>query len=102
VILGGLVAAIGAVRAGDDPVRRDVRVFNWIELIGSILLFLTIGGYATVLLILGYGFGDDGQVAIGSGFVALGIHPAIRMVWLIFRPSKAASERDHSTTHTDR
>ncbi len=88
LMVGGLVAAIGAIRAGTEPVTREVRIFNRIELGGAIALFLTLGVYAAVLLILGYGFGDVNRQAVGSGFVALGIHPAVRMIWLIFRPRK--------------
>lgn len=89
VMIGGLIAAIGAIRAGEDPATPEVRRFNRLELGGSIALFLTLGCYAAVLLILGYGFGDVARTAVGSGFVALGIQPAVRMVWLIFRPRAA-------------
>lgn len=86
VVIGGLIGGIGAVKAGTEPLTREVRVFNRIELTGAIMLFLTLGTYATVLLILGYGYGDAGRASAGAGFVALGIHPSIRMLWLIFRP----------------
>lgn len=98
VVLGGCVAAIGAVKAGADPVTKQVRVFNRIELGGAIAVFLTLGTYAAVLLVLGYWFGDSSRVAVGAGFVALGIHPAVRMFWLIFRPSKKHVEVTTGTT----
>lgn len=93
VILGGLVAAIGAIRAGEEPITRDVRIFNWIELVGAVLLFLTLGGYAAVLLVIGYGYGDAGRSVVGAGFVVLGIPPAVRMIWLIFRPTAARTAK---------
>lgn len=86
VIVGSLVAAAGSIRAGSEPVTKEVRVFNGVELFGAITLFLTLGSYATLLLIFGYALGDDNRVAVGAGFVALGIPPTIRMLWLIFRP----------------
>lgn len=86
VVAGGLISAVGSIRAGTEPVTREVRVFNRVELLGSILLFLTLGSYAAVLLTLGYLFGDTNRIAVGAGFVALGVHPAVRMVWLLFRP----------------
>lgn len=89
VMIGGLIAACGAVRAGSEPVTPQVRFFNWVELVGSTILFLTLFVYAGSLLVLGYVFHDDGRVAVGSGFVALGVHPAIRMAWLTFRPHRA-------------
>jgi|GEM_PF-2947201 len=86
VMLGGLVAGIGAIRAGAEPITREVRIFNWIELFGAIALFLTIGGYAVMLLILGYVYGDEARASVGSGFFALSVHPAVRVFWLILRP----------------
>jgi len=86
VVVGGFIAAIGAIRAGSEPVTQSVTRFNRIELVGTVMLFLTLGTYAAVLLILGYYFGDTSRSAVGSGFVALGVHPAVRMIWLIFRP----------------
>lgn len=86
VVVGGLIGGIGSLRAGTEPLTREIRVFNRIELAGAILLFLTLSTYATILLILGYGYGDAGRSSIGAGFVALGIHPSVRMVWLVFRP----------------
>lgn len=91
VVVAGLVAAVGALRAGEEPQTKLIRVFNRIELGGAIGLFLTLGAYATILLLVGYGVfgpGDVNRVAGGAGFTALAAHPAIRMVWLIFRPGK--------------
>lgn len=93
VVLGGLVAAFGSLRAGAEPITPKVRRFNRIELTGAITLFLTLGTYAALLLILGYVFGDPGRATVGAGFVALGVHPTIRMFWLIFRPRFI--QRDH-------
>ena len=86
VVLGGAVGSFGSLRAGTEPANRMIRVFNRIELTGAIMLFLTLGTYAALLLIIGYGYGDPGRASAGAGFVALGIHPTIRMLWLIFRP----------------
>jgi hypothetical protein len=86
VVLGGFIAAVGSLKAGSEPMTKDVIRFNRIELTGAILLFLTLGTYAVILLILGYRFGDNGRASIGAGFVALGVHPTIRMFWLFFRP----------------
>lgn len=86
VVLGGFIASVGAIRAGTEPVTKPIRAFNWIELVGSTMLFLTLFTYAGALLFLGYVYGDNGRVAVGAGFIALGIHPAVRMIWLTFRP----------------
>lgn len=86
VIAGGFVGGMGALRAGAEPITKDIKVFNWIELVGAVLLFLTLGIYASVLLYIGYVYGDIGRISNGSGFVALGVNPAVRMVWLILRP----------------
>jgi hypothetical protein len=86
VVIGGFVGGIGALRAGEEPQRRSTRVFNGIELGGAIILFLTLGTYATLLLVIGYGYGDAGRQSVGSGFVALGVGPAVRMIWLMLRP----------------
>lgn len=86
VCVGGFIAAIGAIKAGGEPVTLTVLRFGRIEMVGAILLFLTLGTYAAVLLVIGYGYGDTSRAAIGAGFVALGVHPAVRMIWLIFRP----------------
>lgn len=86
VVLGGLIGSIGSLRAGTEPANRHIRIFNRIELVGAIMLFLTLGTYAALLLIIGYGYGDGGRASAGAGFVALGIHPTVRMLWLIFRP----------------
>jgi len=86
VVLGGFVGALGSLKAGAEPLTIEVRLFNRIELTGAILLFLTLGTYAALLLILGYGYGDTGRASVGAGFFALAINPTVRMIWLIFRP----------------
>ena len=98
VVIGGLIGGIGSLRAGTEPLTREVRVFNRIELTGAILLFLTLSTYATVLLILGYGYGDAGRSSVGAGFVALGIHPSVRMIWLSFRPRFLAFAHSNPST----
>lgn len=75
LVLGGAVAAFGSI--------ADGHVFRRVELVGSWALFLTLGGYAAVLLVLAYGAGDVNRAAVGAGFVALGIQPGVRMLWLM-------------------
>lgn len=99
VVIGGFVGAIGALKAGTEPITREVRVFNRIELVGAIILFLTLGTYASVLLFIGYGFGDLGRMSAGAGFVALGVNPAVRMVWLIFRPRLIKANQNAHIDH---
>lgn len=99
VVLGGLIGAIGGIRAGTEPTTKQVRVFNGIELTGSILLFLTLGTYAAVLLVIGYGYGDAARSSIGAGFVALGVPHFIRMLWLILRPRFMKIPGHHIVAH---
>lgn len=89
VVIGAFVASVGSLRAGAEPATKEVRLFNRIELSGAILLFLTLGTYAGVLLIVGYGFSDPSRMSSGSGFLALGVPPTVRMLWLIFHPRVA-------------
>lgn len=86
ITLGGLIAAIGAVRAGEEPVTNFIRRFNWIEIVGTTLLMTAVGGYAVVLMFYGFVYDDLGRQTIGSAMVALAIRPTVRLVWLIFRP----------------
>lgn len=103
VIVGGFVSAIGALRAGEEPQTRTIRVFNGIELGGTIALFLTLSTYAVILILIGNGAfaaqrvaSDDtattlanlARVAVGCAILALASHPTVRMVWLFFRPGK--------------
>ncbi|HEY4267854.1 MAG TPA: hypothetical protein VGM94_06650 [Galbitalea sp.] len=103
VMVGGLVAAIGALRAGEVPLTRTIKVFNWIELWGTVALFLALTFYAGLLIIIGSGAfseqriaSDDtathlanlARVAVGCAILALSSHPTVRMVWLFFRPGK--------------
>lgn len=75
LVLGGMVASFGSI--------TDGHAFRRIELVGAWALFLTLGGYAAVLLVLAYGAGDASRAAVGAGFVALGIQPGVRMLWLM-------------------
>lgn len=75
LIVGGVVAAAGSL--------SDSKRFRRVELIGAVFLFLTLGGYAGTLLWLAYGTGDTARAAAGAGFVALGIHPLVRLAWLL-------------------
>ncbi len=75
VILAGIAATFGSI--------SDGRVFRRLELGGSWVLFLTLGTHATVLLILAYGTGDVSRAAVGADFVALGVTPGVRMLWLM-------------------
>lgn len=75
LIVGGIIATAGSI--------ADGHVFRRVELVGAWTLFLTLGGYAVVLLILAYGSGDAGRAAVGAGFVWLGVQPGVRMLWLM-------------------
>lgn len=75
VVLGGACAAIGSI--------GDSKGFRRAELAGSWTLFLALGVYAAVLLLLAYGSGDPDRAAVGAGFVALGVTPGVRMLWLM-------------------
>lgn len=75
VVLGAGTAAIGSV--------SDAKTFRRVELAGAWTLFLTLAVYATVLLFLAYGQGDAGRAAVGAGFVAVGVPPGVRMLWLM-------------------
>lgn len=89
ILLGGLVSGAGATRAGEEPQTRTIRVFNRVELAGTIMLCLMLGGYAASLLWYGYFIVDDpGRQTIGAAMTALAVRPGVRMVWLIFRPGK--------------
>jgi len=75
LIVGGIVATFGSL--------SDSKVFRRVELGGAWALFLTLGVYSSVLLALAYGSGDASRAAVGAGFVALGIQPGVRMLWLM-------------------
>lgn len=75
LIIGSITAAVGSL--------RDTMLFERFELVGTILLFITIGSYAVILLVLAYGLGDTNRAAAGAGFIALGSLPGMRMLWLI-------------------
>lgn len=75
LVLGGAVAAIGSASSS--------RLFERIELGGAWALFLTLGGYAATLLYLAYSEGDANRAAAGAGFVALGVAPGVRLLWLM-------------------
>lgn len=96
VVLGGLIGGIGSTKAGAEPLTPIIKRYNMIELVGSVLLFLTLGTYAALLLVIGYGYGDAGRSSIGAGFVALGIPATVRMLWLIFRPRFLALQGHHT------
>jgi uncharacterized membrane protein YhdT len=86
LVLGGIVATIGS--AGSS--KRFERVETW----GAWALFLTLATYAITLLVLAYGNGDNSRAAVGAGFVALGIMPLVRLLWLMSQlgRKKAAPE----------
>ena len=86
VVVGGFVAGVGSLKAGTEPVTKSIKRYNAIELTGAVILFLTLTIYAGTLLYIGYVYHDNGRASVGAGFVALGVHPTVRMFWLIFRP----------------
>lgn len=75
VVLGAMIGAIGSI--------SDKHVFRRLELGGAWTLFVMISVYAVCLLILAYAAGDVDRAAAGSGFVVLGVTPAVRMLWLM-------------------
>lgn len=89
ILVGGVIGGAGATRAGEEPVTRMVQQFNRAELLGTILLFLSVGLYAVSLLVYGYLINfDPGRQTIGAAMTALSIRPGVRMVWLIFHPGR--------------
>lgn len=89
ILSGGLIAGIGATRAGEEPARSIVRIFNWVEFVGAAILTLSLGVYAASLLVYGVHYDDLGRQTIGTAMAALATGPAVRMVWLIFRPARS-------------
>ncbi len=73
--LGGIVAAIGSAASS--------KAFERVETVGAWVLLLTLGTYAFTLLVLAYGIGDQTRAAAGAGFVALGVQPLVRLLWLM-------------------
>jgi hypothetical protein len=47
------------------------------------VLLLTLGTYALTLLWIAYGLNDQSRAAVGSGFLALGVQPLVRLLWLM-------------------
>lgn len=78
LVLGGVLGAFGSI--------GDTMRLRMIELAGSWLLFLTVGSYAAILLILAYGVigePDLDRATGGAGLLALGVQPFVRMLWLM-------------------
>jgi hypothetical protein len=75
LIIGGVVATIGSA--------SSEKAFERTELVGAWALFLTLGCYAATLLWLAYSEGDSNRAAAGAGFVALGVAPGVRLLWLM-------------------
>lgn len=75
LVLGGIVASFGST--GDTKALRNI------ELVGAWALFLTLGGYALTILFLAYATGDVNRAAVGAGFIALGVSPGVRLLWLM-------------------
>jgi len=75
LVIAAVLAAIGSA--------ADTKPFRLMELIGSWALFISLGVYAIVLLFIAYHDGDATRAAVGAGFVALGIQPGVRMLWLM-------------------
>lgn len=74
LVLGGILGSVGSVSRH--------KVFETLELIGSLLITLTVGSYAAVLLFLAYVLGETGRAAVGAGFVVLTVPVLVRMLWL--------------------
>jgi len=74
LVIGGVLASIGSV--------SRFKWFERAELVGSILITLTIGSYASIMLFLAYALGDIDRAAGGAGYIALLMGPLVRMLWL--------------------
>jgi len=72
--VGAAIAAVGSIS------RR--KTFERIELVGSSVVSLAVGSYATILTFVAYGLGDVSRVSGSAGFVALAIPLLIRTMWL--------------------
>lgn len=72
--IGSILASIGSV--------SRLKWFEMTELIGSILVTLTVGSYAAVLLFLAYAGQEADRAAGGAGFVVLTVPVLVRMLWL--------------------
>jgi len=79
--LWAIALIIGAVTGSIGSISRR-KLFERLELIGSSLVSLTIGSYASVLLFIAYGLGDTTRISGGAGFVALSIPFIVRTLWL--------------------
>jgi len=86
--VGGFIAAIGSLRAGEDRALRITRVFNNIELIGAILVTITLMAYAGSLLWVAFVEGSISRQSVGSGFTALLVPNLVRMVYLLVQLGK--------------
>lgn len=92
--LAGIGAAIGS--AGSS------KGLETIELAGACILFLTLGTYAATLLWIAYGIGDQSRAAVGSGFVALGVQPFVRMLWLMAQLGRKSNTRAQENEAAER
>jgi hypothetical protein len=98
VVVGGLVAMIGATHAGEET-QVAIKVFNRIELAGTVILTVALHTFGVILLLLGMGLVEApsdpatpvqnlGRIAVGIAIFGLASHPRVRMIWLFFRPGK--------------
>lgn len=74
LILGGVLGAFGSVSRH--------KLFERFETAGALLLSVTVGSYACIVLFLAYAAGDVDKAAAGAGFTALAIPIIIRCMWL--------------------
>ena len=92
LIGGGVAAAIGSAASS--------KVFERVETVGAWILMLTLGTYALTLLWIAYGIGDQSRAAVGAGFIALGVQPLVRLLWLMSqlgrKKTAPAQENDHA------
>lgn len=91
--LAGIAAAIGSAGAS--------KRFERIEMVGAWVLFLTLGTYAITLLYIAYGIGDPSRAAVGAGFVALGVQPLVRLLWLMSQLGRKATPAHESLTERE-
>lgn len=93
LIAGGVAAAIGSAASS--------KRFERIETVGAWILLLTLGTYALTLLWIAYGIGDQSRAAVGSGFIALGVQPLVRLLWLMSQLGRKQPAQENDPTERE-
>lgn len=74
LVLGAGLASVGSV--------SQIKLFERLELTGSAIITVSVGSYATLLLVIAYVLGDASRATVGAGFVALTAPVLVRTLWL--------------------